>query len=494
MPVLWVVTVPLYIAAMGPESFGLVGLFTTIQAVAGLLDLGLNIILNREFARLSLDPINHPRMRDLLRTMEGIYWAIALVMGLLMFLGAHDIAGHWVQPKNLSDQAVREAVYMMALALAFQWPLALYSGGLMGLQRQASLATINVVLLTIRYAGVLPVLWFLNPSASTFFAFQAAIGMLHTVVVGIWLWRSLPASHHSPSFRWGLLQPQVRFAGSLFITALLSVLLTQLDKIMLSRLLTLEMFGYYSIVSMAAAALYRLFAPIFSALYPRLTQLVEVKDESEMGLLYHRGCQLMAVLTFGLAVVAVFFPRELLFVWMGNYAVADSMGGVLSLLVIGTAIHGLMHLPYALQLAHGWGRLAMVTNLVAVMFLVPAILIGTWKFGPLGAAIAWAVLNVCYLLVTIRLMHQRILPGEMRRWYLRDVALPLIGPLAVSAFARWLLPMDIGRLEWSAVLASLLVLNLLGSVAGAPLVRSAAIEAFARLSKSHRISPQGQGR
>ena len=48
-----IVFIPLLIEFMGVESYGLVGIFTTLQAVLVLMDMGLTTTLNREIARYS---------------------------------------------------------------------------------------------------------------------------------------------------------------------------------------------------------------------------------------------------------------------------------------------------------------------------------------------------------------------------------------------------------------------------------------------------------
>ena len=45
--------VPLYIKFMGIESYGLVGIFASLLALFGLLDMGLSTTLNRELAGFS---------------------------------------------------------------------------------------------------------------------------------------------------------------------------------------------------------------------------------------------------------------------------------------------------------------------------------------------------------------------------------------------------------------------------------------------------------
>ena len=57
--------VPLYIKFMGIESYGLIGIFATLQAMFVLLDMGLSATLNREMARLSVLPgRNWARTKD----------------------------------------------------------------------------------------------------------------------------------------------------------------------------------------------------------------------------------------------------------------------------------------------------------------------------------------------------------------------------------------------------------------------------------------------
>ena len=150
-----------------------------------------------------------------------------------------------------------------------------------------------------------------------------------------------------------------------------ALLLTQGDEIILSRLLTLEKFGYYTLAAVVASSLYLVVAPIFTAVFPRFTQLVVTGDDAALCTLYHQSCQFVSVLLLPVALVIAFFAREILQVWTRNPAVVENAHRVVSLLVIGTALNGLMNVPYALQLANGWTRLALYQNIVAVALLIP---------------------------------------------------------------------------------------------------------------------------
>src|SRR5581483_4285866 len=137
------VFVPLYIRFMGIESYGLVGIFSTLLSLFALLDMGLGATLNREMARLGAQKNKTVVMRDLLRTLEIPYWLVALLIGVVVAVLSPVLAYHWFNPKSLSPETVQRAVLYMGIAIALQWPFSFYSGGLSGRQQQVLLGLLN---------------------------------------------------------------------------------------------------------------------------------------------------------------------------------------------------------------------------------------------------------------------------------------------------------------------------------------------------------------
>ncbi len=428
------VFIPLYIHFMGIEAYGLVGFFLTLQAVFSLLDLGLSTTLNREFARMSGQEGRLGEMRNLLRTLEVGYWAIGIVNGAAIAALSHVIAFRWVQADALPGATVQRAIMVMGLVVAAQWPLALYSGGLMGLQKQVALNGLNALAATARGVGTVLILWLVSPTIVAFFLWQVFVSFAHTICVAVLLWRQIGGKENA-AFQPALLRSIRRFAAGMLGISALSVVLTQMDKLILSRLLTLEAFGYYSLAAVVAASLYRLTSPIFTALFPRFSQLA-ARDEVALVSSYHRACQTMTALIMPVAVFIAFFSFELLHLWTRNEAASRVAGPILTLLILGTAVNGLVNLPYALQLAYGWTRLSLIANAVSVALLGPALFFATWRYGAVGAGAVWCFYNVAYAAVVVRIMHRRILPGEQWRWYVQDVGLPVLAAAGAAALMR----------------------------------------------------------
>jgi O-antigen/teichoic acid export membrane protein len=210
-----------------------------------------------------------------------------------------------------------------------------------------------------------------------------------------------------------------------------------MDKILLSRILPLEEFGYYTLASVAGGALGVIVSPLFSAIFPRFSQLAVTGDQEALKRLYHKSCQVMAVLVLPPAMVLVLFSPEIMLLWTQNPTATENTWRLASLLVVGTALNGLMSIPYALQLAHGWTKLALGVNIVAIVVLVPLLVLLSLRWGALGAACVWPILNAGYLLCFLQLMHRRLLPGELWRWYWADCGLPLGASLAVCVAVRF---------------------------------------------------------
>jgi O-antigen/teichoic acid export membrane protein len=444
--------IPIYVRLIGVEAYGLVGLLPTLQALFVPLDLGLSTTLNRELAVASSDPSSKRAAIHIVRTIEIVYWAAAILFGLVIVFGAQYLATHWVKPSALSARTVTEAFVLIGVSLMFQLPTSLYSGGLLGLQEQVKLNVINVVAATVRGAGAIAVLILVGRSVVVFFAWQAIVTGCQTAVTALALWSSLAGSSGA-RFKREELRRVGRFTSSMVIISILSVLMMQLDKIVLSKILPLEEFGYYALAASVAAVMYRAFSPVYQAVFPRLSQLAGRGDPDAVRAVYHDAAQLVSVLVIPAAVVLSLFAPEALALWLHNPVAAMKAAPILSVLVIGTAMYSIYHIPYALQLAFGWTSLPLYTNIAAVVVLAPAMILAARLYGGIGAAVVWVLVNVLYLSVPIQIMHRRLIAGAQWRWYAEDIGRPLLCSVSVGVCGKLLLQVLPGTVPRLAVLS-----------------------------------------
>jgi O-antigen/teichoic acid export membrane protein len=145
---------------------------------------------------------------------------------------------------------------------------------------------------------------------------------------------------------------------------------------------------------------------------------------------------------------------------------------VASILICGTAINGLMHLPFALQLAFGWTRLSFFKTLIAVILLVPLIIYLTMRYGVTGAAFAWLVLNLGMFFFEIPIMHRRLLQTEKMRWYWQDICVPLMAGLSFAVLWRLFAGEPASQATMVFHLMIISTITLCATAISTPLVRS----------------------
>lgn len=451
-----IVCVPIYIKFLGIEAFGLIGFYLVLQSLLQVLDFGLSPTINREMARYSVQPEKAAEARDLVRTLEAGYWIVGIAIGAAILAAAPSIATHWIRAGTFPVRSVRQAVMIMGILAFFQWPLSFYQGGLTGLGRQVLLNVIRISLATVGNGGAVLILWLLSPTIRAFFLWQAAVSAVQVAVVAIFLWKSLPRANRVPRVDFKLLKNVRRFAAGMSGITAFALILTQTDKVILSRLLDLKVFGYYALAGMFGTGLSMIVGSVFNTIYPRFSALVATHDEEALKYLYHRCTQLMAVIILPLAAVLALFSTDILQLWTRDAEVARNAGPIAAVLVIGTALNGLMTLPYALQLAYGWTSIGLGITIFLTILVVPAIWFMATSYGAVGAASVWVGLNVIYMAIGVPLTHRRLLKGEARRW-IGDIGFPLVVVLLVAFVGRRLVASPMSTSLRIGVLLVLLV-------------------------------------
>ena len=443
--VLAVVFIPLYLKFLGIEAYGLVGFFAALQSIFGIMDFGIGMTLNREMARLSAVEGKEQERRDLLSD-SGVDLLGNRPAGGGRRGGprAADLAllGQSRQPlrergreRGPADGAGDGAAVPVLLLPGRADGDAAAGAAERDRRRRRHAAR--------RGGGLDPVAGVaLHPGVLRVAGRRGSRG---TVACGFHLWRSLPASAARPRFRSALLRDVWRFAAAVSGNAIVGVFLTQIDKVVLSGMLSLEMFGYYALAGTVAASVWSIILPINTALFPRFAELTELRNDASLSELYHRSCQFLAVVLLPISATLAFFSREIMLIWTSNPITAEKTYLVVTLLVIGTTMNGLSSVGSYLLSASGWPQLVLFTNLASAILLVPGIVLMTSRFGTAGAAIIWMMLNSIYLLFTIPFMHRRLLKGEMWRWYREDVGMPLVGVLVFGGITRLLLPDFLSR-------------------------------------------------
>lgn len=425
-------TVPFYIRYMGTEAYGLVGFFVMLQAWFMLLDLGLTPTVARQAARYKGDAVAADEFLSLVKALQYLFAAVGIVGGAALFLSADWLATRWLNAQTLPIAQVRESLQIISVIIALRWMGGVYRSVISGVERLVWLASFGSAMATLRTIGVIAVLNYVDARPTTFFAFQLFTALMEFTGLAVYAWHQMPKPSARKISLWqGFLEARqlIKFSLSLAFTASLWVFVTQSDKLVLSKVLSLADYGFFTLAVMAASGVTTMATPISAALMPRMARLEAEGKRENLILLYRESTQFITVLALSAALTLAFLAHPILFGWTGNTLIADSAAPVLAWYALGNGMLALSAFPYYLQYATGDLRLHVIGNALYVAILVPLIVYAARRWGGPGAGIVWLAINFLYLAAWTPVIHRRIHPGLNRHWFTRDimaVALPLV--------------------------------------------------------------------
>jgi O-antigen/teichoic acid export membrane protein len=430
------VFIPVYISYLGIEAYGLIGLFASLQLWLALLDFGLTPTLGREVARHTAGGRSIESLLDIIRTVEFIMLTIGIIVAVC-FLFIADWAAHsWLNISQLTTDDVSMAFRIMGIVIATRFIEGIYRSVLLGLQKQVSFNLIFSAFATLRAVGAVCVLEFVESSVELFFLWQALISIFTLLTLLVAAYTSLDESSRMGRFSVVSLKEISSFAGGMLTISITSIMLTQFDKIILSNYVPLDVFGGYMLAATVAGSVFLLITPLTQAFYPKFCRLFTEMRSAELAGSFHTAVQLVTVCAGSVSIVLAMNAEILLLLWTGDEALSAATASVLTLLLVGNFVNGLMWVPYHMQLSHAWTRLSVLGNIFGLVVFLPLIFYALPKFGVIGVAFSWLILSLVLFLGTSHLTFRKILKAEKWEFYLNDICIPLSFGLSVAFLAK----------------------------------------------------------
>ncbi|PCI49353.1 MAG: polysaccharide biosynthesis protein [Thalassobium sp.] len=461
-----ILILPLYIKYMGAEAYGLVGFFTMLQAWFTLLDLGLTPTIARQTARYHGGSMSALHYRQLFRALSAIFAGIAVLGGTALWLLAEPIAYKWLQVETLSMNAVVVAVQIMAVSVALRWLGGLYRGVITGSERLVWLSGFNAIIATLRFPAVFITMWQYGFTPTVFFWHQLAVVIVE--VLGLYLMSNKlkPALAKSEIIDWSIkpVKPVLKFALTIAFTSSVWVLVTQTDKLILSGILSLAEYGFFTLAVLVASGIMILSAPVSTVIMPRMARLHAEGKHDEMIQVYRGATQLVSVVAGSASLIIAFFAESLLYAWTGDKVIAANAAPILTLYALGNGVLSVAAFPYYLQYALGNLRYHLLGNMIIVVTLIPTIIWAASEYGGMGAGGAWLTVNSIYLVAWVGFVHKKLATGLHLVWLFNDVikiCFPVV--IILVPFVYWPLKIE----NRCLLIASIFVIGMLSLILSA---------------------------
>jgi len=419
--ILTVAVTPIQVHFLGVEAFGFVGLITILQVLLGTLDLGISATVTKVVSSDHSDSRN--ASANAVNTASSVYWAIALLIAALLWWNSTKVAAFWLSRTRLDPATVTLGIQIIAVYLGLRWPVAFYTGVISGLQRMDVLNMIKAGVHTLRLVGGVVVLFFM-PDLVAFLLWFALSSAVELLVYAIFTYRLLPTLRLWPYFSLASFKDIWKYSAAMNLIALTALMLSQADRLAVTKFLSLEALGYYSIAYNASIAISLVQSAINSASFPAFSHSFSTGQHTDLLSRYGKASQLMGFVVILPCFSLVFFGHEILKNWI-NLRVADEAALTMAWLALGFFFNAMVSNAYIAAVACGQPGLPLKINLFALVLYLPALFWLTHQFGIDGAASAYACLSAYYFFTLLPLVQVRVMQQGMGIW-LRTNFLPFV--------------------------------------------------------------------
>lgn len=435
--------IPLYFHYLGAAAFGLTGIYVVLQSWLSLLNMGLTPALSREVTCCRDKQDGFFAIKQLLRSVEIIFLLTSLLIVVGVAYCSHWITHDWLKVQDLTFSEVTHCIVIMGVMVSLRLFSDLYRAGISGMEQQVWLNGINVIITTLRYVGAYVLLRWVTRTPSHFFEYQLLIAILEPILLGTKFYKMI--SWKTNSFlqfkiSWELLKKVLPFAGSLFYTAILWIFISQLDKLVLSHVLSLKLYGYFALVTVISGGILQFSMPIHVALLPRMTHLVSQGKKEEMLKLYRHATQVISVIIFSLTGVIAIFGWDVVYVWTGNKIAANWAGPVLFWYAIGNGFFAVSSFQFYLQFVMGNTKLQVVSDTIFTLLSFPVVIFFAYRYGAIGAAFSWFLMRSALFFIVAPIVHQKYARGIHYKWLTEDI-LPIFLVISIILLCIKEIPM-----------------------------------------------------
>ena len=259
----------------------------------------------------------------------------------------------------------------MSLVFFTQWIFLYYCAVFTGFEKLVTLNFLTFLTNIIRYLGLFIVFIFYSPSF-TFFLFWHIFANTTQIILAKFLIKKKLDIKEIISFSiWLYLKKNKTYIKDLVAITGTMLLLTQMDKMILSKIISLEKFGYYCLATQVAMCVTLLIVPFLPVYFTQFCRLIQLKEENNLINLYHKSCYTVSLYIIPTSLTLMLFSKEILYFWTKDTQVCAQCSTLVVLLAGGNLLNGLMLMPYTLQMAYGFTRPLLQQNVAIILIFIP---------------------------------------------------------------------------------------------------------------------------
>lgn len=397
--------IPLLVATLGVDRFGVLGLAWVVMGYFGMFDFGLGVSTTRLVAQGKESQDLHTLMLNslLLHAALGLLGGAAFA-ALTPWLATRAFE---VPPELVGETTL--ALYWLAASVPAIVISAALRGMLEGLHRFDIVNLVRIPAGIVNFAGPVIALQFTDglPAAVAVIAIARYLVVLAYAAACL---RLLPAKSESTRIEGALLRRLAAYGGWLTVSNLVNPLIIVSDRFVVAAAVSVAAVAYYVTPYEIITKTWIISGSVLGALFPVLSATAANNPAALRGI-----CRQTEVVLLCLAapVVAVFLCASdvLLELWLGP-AFRDQSTVVAQLLAIGILFNVVAQVPLTALNAAGRADLTAKIAVAELPVYVTAIWFGAHSFGINGVAAFWALRALVDAVLLFSIAHAALPPGN----------------------------------------------------------------------------------
>jgi len=321
------------------------------------------------------------------RSVSFAYWGLYLVLVSVLYFSAPWLVRHWLALGSVDPGTGTWIVRRLGVAALLGLPRSFYLSVCRGMERMDVSNGVDAVSQGLQSIGVAAILSYGGSmtAAVNWLAATFAIGIfLYIVACSVLLsWRALV-----PWLSLSAVSSNFGFSMQMGGVSALSVVHSESDKAIVSRLLPVGALGYYGVVSNMMVKATLATSAVAQAAFPSLSAVIRNTSRAEALSRYRRLHDLICFGTVPIFTGVVFFAPTLMSYLFDNH-VARLMMIPVAWLALGHYMNATLNIPFMFSLADGRPDIALAENVIALFASLPAAVLFVYWYGLAGAGFSW---------------------------------------------------------------------------------------------------------
>lgn len=377
------ITIPIYIDAIGEARYGILAIAWLLLGYFGLFDLGLGRATAQRIA--SLEKASAQNLSTTFWTALIMNAGLGVIGGIIIWPVATYYFGNTFDIQTSLQKELSGALPWMVIAVPLITITGVLTGALQGRSRFLELNIISTASSALTQLLPLAIAWLHGPSLAWLLP-AVVVSRFITSIVLFSRCKIHIFANFRPTFSFPLAKNLLKFGGWVTISSIVGPLMVILDRLVIGSALGAKSVAFYTVPFQVAEKSTILASSVAAALFPRFA----AANEQERIRLAVDTLRLLSVITTPVILFSILWVNQLISWWISPEFATHAMLTA-EILLVGFWANGLARVPAALLQAAGKPHVVAVSHMIELLPYLTVLFFSMYYWGLPGAALAFGL-------------------------------------------------------------------------------------------------------